>query len=98
MLELILNPVFFQGGIVILAIATPLLAFLLKAKLPPRIRLVLGGFGPYVAFLWILHNGLQAFFGFASVIAVLTILTVSIASGLAAGFYIRPEVPASSQN
>ena len=96
-LDLLLDPVAFNAGLVALALGLPVAAWALwraRPELRRRWLLASGAAGPWALVLWGIHNGILAWLGFASIAGTLLVLALGAASGLAAGLWIRRDPPA----
>ncbi len=89
MIRLLLDPLNVTVALVVFAIATPALAWVLRGRLPaPRQAIALGAVGPLLLLLWGIQHLLFELIGFASVWSALIQLVLAVALGIAAGWYI----------
>lgn len=97
MTSLLLDPFLFQGGLVVLAFLTPLLALAIRrfrsGLMPARLTIVLGVFGPLALLLWGYHNLVLAVLGFDRIWSALLVL----ATGAAVGFFLGRWVAAGER-
>lgn len=97
MTSLLLDPFFFQGSLVALAVLTPLVAFLLWRFRSPRpawrLVLALGAFGPLALLLWGYHNLVLAVLGFDRIWSALLVLV----TGAVIGFFLGRWVAAGER-
>ncbi len=92
MLQLILDPTRLLILLILLAVATPVAAWLLRHRLPGvRLSLVLGASGPAILALWGIHNLVLETIGFASVWSALLLLVLAVAIGIGAGWWLAGD-------
>lgn len=86
MIQFILQPWVIWTVLIVVAMATPLVAWgPLRGRVQEGDRWLLGAAGPVALLLWLIHGALLAVFGFDSVIALLLILAIGGAIGWWAG-------------
>jgi len=90
----LLDPMLFNIFLGVLAVATPLLGFLLyrTGKARRRVALAIGASGPFVALFWGFHNLVLHVVGFDRIWSVLIILGVAGITGFLVGRALRSEV------
>ena len=111
MIQKLLDPQFLQLALVALAIATPVLAFVLYRanvrNFSRRIAIILGAIGPFAFAYWHFHQFILARVGFDSMYSALIVMGVAIVVGSVAGLWAgmenrgarsaRVSVPAADQ-
>lgn len=93
MIRFLLDPVRATILIALLAVATPLAAWLAGRLRPealgPAARQVLAAAGPFALLLWGFHNAVLHFVGFDSLFSALIVIAVAAAAGWFAGGRLR---------
>lgn len=92
MLELIIDPTRLTLLLAMLAVATPVAAWLLGHRLNGwRARLLLAASGPAVLLLWGVHNLVLETLGFASIWSAILLLALAVGLGAASGWWLASD-------